>query len=80
MRMSERPKLGQLRANVTPVPKLNPPPLYVSDPVVQRPPDRPQPAVVLWDVDVRMALKADGTDPRHDNSGSDAESLEQTIF
>lgn len=78
--MSEKPKLGQLCANVTPVPKLNPPLLYVSDPVVQCPPDRPQPAIALRDVYVRMTLKTDGTDPRYNDGGSDTESLEQTIF
>ena len=76
----KRPKPGQLRAHETPVSKLKPPFLYVSDPVVQRPPDRTQSAVVLREVDVRMALKSDGTDSRYNDSGSDTESFEQTVL
>lgn len=78
--MLEGPKPAQLRTHVTPVPEFNPPFLYVSDPIVQRSPDRSQPAVVLRDVNVWMALKTDGTDSRYNGGGPDTESFEQTVF
>ena len=79
-KISEISTLKRLRAHVTPIPKLNLPLLYTSDPVVQRPPDRPQSAITLRYIDVWVTLETDRTDSRHNDGCSDAERLEQAVF
>ena len=66
----------QLHEHITPVPELNLSHLYIGDPIVQRFTDRSQSAVVFRYVDVWMSLKADSTDSRYDDGGTDAERLE----
>lgn len=69
-----------LHADITPIPEFDLPHLYVSDSVVQRSTDKSQSTVVFRYVDIRMALKANSTDSRHNDGGTDTERLEQTTF
>ena len=70
----------QLHAHVTPITKLDLPLLDIGDLIIQRSPDGPQPALVLWYHNIRMSVKADDADSGYNGGGSNAECLEQTVF
>ena len=67
--------LVQLSATVAPILKLDLALLYVRQPIVQRSRDRSQSAVVFGYIDIWMALKAYGTDPRDNRGSSNTECL-----